>query len=394
MEMKQYQRVMATVDLDAIAENLRAMKENVRPGTKLIGVIKADGYGHGAVPIGRMMEQMEFVWGYAVATVEEGYALRKAGLTKPILLLGPFYDGQEKLAVKYGLTCSIFRKDAARALNAAAEAADCVMPVHLKFDTGMSRIGFRDTDEAYEEIKEIARFSHLRIEGAFSHFARADEIDKTNADGQLALYKKMVKRTGIDFRYLHISASAGIVDLSEANLDLARAGIALYGLYPSDDVRKEKVVLQPALSLRSHVVHVKEIPEGTPVSYGGTYVAEGTRRVATIPVGYGDGYPRTLSNCGHVLINGKVAKILGRVCMDMFMVDVTDIPECNVGSAVTLIGSDGDEKITVEDLTRLSGRFHYEILCDLNKRIPRVYLKDGKVSEVIDYADGPAVTVS
>ena len=253
--------------------------------------------------------------------------------------------------------------------------------IHIALDTGMSRIGFADKPESVEEIKKIAALPNVEIEGMFTHFARADETDKAPAVEQLERYltfADLLEKAGVQIPLKHCSNSAGIIRMPEANLNLVRAGITIYGIYPSDEVERDIVKLKPAMELKSHVAYVKDLPAGTAISYGGTFASENDLRVATIPVGYADGYPRTLSNKGWVLIHGQKAPILGRVCMDQFMVDVTHIPDVKHGDEVTLIGRDGDEFISIETFGDMSGRFSYEFACDISKRVPRVYIKDGR----------------
>ena len=289
---------------------------------------------------------------------------------------------------------AVFREDTLKELSeAAARLSERGIrknaKVHIKVDTGMSRIGVRPDEKGLEFVKRTFETEGIEVEGIFTHFARADESDKTAAKKQLTEFREFIGRieekTGRKIPVKHCSNSAGIVEIPDANMDVVRAGITLYGLWPSNQVRKDIVKLSPALSLYSHIVYIKEIEAGTAVSYGGTYVADRVRRVATIPVGYGDGYPRGLSGKGHILIHGKKAPILGRVCMDQFMVDVTEIPEAAMGDRVTLIGREGQQEITMELLGELSGRFNYELACDITKRVPRVYTKGGEILYTKDY---------
>lgn len=381
--LEQYRRVYAAVDLSAILYNMERMKEHIAPDTKMMGVIKTDGYGHGAVPIGRELEGLSYVFGYAVATAEEALTLRQAGLEKPILILGYTFPYCYEELIGQEIRQAVFREDTLKALNACAGKLGKKAKVHVKVDTGMSRIGIRPDGEGLSFIKKAYSLPGIEVEGIFTHFARADERDKTAARAQLSTFCSFVeeaeKLTGTVIPVKHCSNSAGILELPEANLSLVRAGITLYGLSPSEEVPREVLSLKPALSLKSHLVYVKEVGAGTPVSYGGTFVAEKRMRIATVPVGYGDGYPRSLSGKGYVLIRGRHAPILGRVCMDQFMVDVSAIPEAAEEDEVTLIGKDGAEEITMEELGALSGRFNYELACDLGKRIPRIYLKEGRV---------------
>lgn len=385
--MKRYSRVYAAVSLDAVRQNMEAMKANLTEGTKMIGVVKADGYGHGSVPIASAIDP--YVCGYAVATLEEGLILRRHGITKPILVLGVTpVEGYRELA-EYGIRPTIFEYEKAVYLSEVARDLNKTVPIHLAVDTGMSRIGFPVTEEAADEAARICRLPGILAEGMFTHFAKADEFDKTATEIQIEKYSRfaaMLKARGIEIPVLHCSNSAGILELKKANFNAVRAGISIYGLYPSDEVER-KVELSPAMELKSRVVYVKTIPAGASVSYGGTFTAERETVVATVPVGYGDGYPRNLSNRGDVLICGRRARILGRVCMDQFMVDVTDIPGVKEGDEVTLIGTDGSEQITVEELAGRGGGFHYEIICDIGKRVPRVYLEHGEIVGTKDYFD-------
>lgn len=381
--LEKYERVYAAVDLSAALKNMERMHEALSPQTEMIGVIKTDGYGHGAVPIGRELEKLPYVFGYATATAEEAFILRRAGLKKPILILGYTFPYSYEELIMQRIRPAVFRKDALEALDACAEKIGKKAVVHVKVDTGMSRIGIRPDEEGLFFMEWLFGLKHIEVEGIFTHFARADEADQTPALAQLEQFTAFVaeaeRRVGKQIPLKHCSNSAGILTLPQANLSLVRAGITLYGLSPSEEVTRDILSLRPVLSLKSRLVYVKEIEAGTPVSYGGTFVAKEQMRIATIPVGYGDGYPRGLSGKGSVLVRGKRAPILGRVCMDQFMVDVSDIPDASEGDVVTLIGVDGGEEITMEELGELSGRFNYELACCLGKRIPRVYVKDGEI---------------
>lgn len=386
--MKTYSRVYAKIDLDAVAWNMEQMKKNLKEGTEMVAVIKTDGYGHGAVQVAAMLESYDYVWGYAVATLDEAVVLRAAEIQKPILVLGCIFPDQYPEMLEHEIRMNVYTKEMAEAISALAVEKGEQAYVHIKLDTGMARLGFPVEESSIEEIREIAALPNLVLEGVFTHFAKADEKDKTFTEMQLERFEWMtrkLKEQGITFPYIHASNSAGIIDIRKADYNLVRAGIAIYGLYPSEEVDKQTVQLKPALSLKSHIAFVKDIPAGTPVSYGGDFVSEHPMRVATIPIGYGDGYPRSLSDTGYVLIRGKKAPIIGRICMDQFMVDVSDIPEAKFGDKVTLIGRDQEEYLPVEKLSELSGRFNYEFVCDLGKRIPRVYMQNGKIEEQVDY---------
>lgn len=380
----EHSRVYATIDLDAVEANFASMHENIEPGTKIAAVIKADGYGHGAVPIARLVESYSYIWGFAVATVEEGLALRDAGICKPILLLGFAFPGHYQSIAQKHIRPALFKEDMARRLSDTAMRTGCTVRCHLAIDTGMTRIGFSDTEESVETIRRMAVLPGLEFEGIFTHFARADETSLEPARVQFARFRDFVDRletAGIHIPLKHCSNSAAIMQFREANQNMVRAGISLYGLLPSDEVRREPVRLRAALELKSHITYIKWVEPGVAVSYGGTFVTDRPTRVATIPVGYADGYPRSLSGKGQILVRGKRAPILGRVCMDQFMVDVTDIPEAQEFDEVTLLGRDGTECLSAEELGSLSGRFNYELVCDISKRVPRLYLRHGSIME-------------
>lgn len=375
--MKKYSRVEAWIHLDRIEENIELLKCQLRESTKLIAVIKTDGYGHGAVEIGKLLEKREDIFGFAVATVEEGIQLRKAGLKKPILLLGVVFEEQQEELFEWNLTATLFTLEGAEKLSKLAVSRQQIISVHMKVDTGMSRIGLQTSKEGFLEAVEMRKLENLSWEGIFTHMARADEEDKTSARKQIADFLEFIEKLaaeGFSFPYRHVANSAGIMELPEADLELVRAGIAMYGIEPSREVGRERIPLRPVLELKSRLSHVKELETGRAISYGGTYVLDKKTRIGTIPVGYGDGYPRSLSNTGYVMIHGKKAPVRGRICMDQFMVDLSEIPEAVTGDEVTLIGKSEEAEITIEELGELSGRFPYEFVCDLGKRIPRVFL--------------------
>lgn len=386
--MKQYNRVCAEIDLDAIAYNMEQMKNRIGEGAQLIGVIKTDAYGHGAVPIAQMFEKIPYIWGYAVACLDEGMILRKNGIEKPILVLGCVFPDQYEDMIRHDIRAAVYTEEMAEGMSRTAVKLGKDAYFHIKIDTGMGRIGFPVTEESADTIRRICSLPNVCPEGMFTHFAKADEADKSYTRMQHDRFmwmKEQLEKRNVSIRYYDCDNSAGIIDFPDMKHDLARAGISTYGMYPSDEVDKSAVDLKPALSLKSHVIFVKEVEPGTSISYGGTFTADRKMRIATVPVGYGDGYPRSLSNKGYVLIRGKKARILGRVCMDQFMVDVTDIPDAAFMDQVTLIGSDGEELITVDDLAELSGRFNYEFVCCLSKRIPRVYRRGGEIILQTDY---------
>ncbi len=383
--MSKNSRVKAVISLDAVEQNFREMRKNIAEDTKMIAVVKADAYGHGAVPIAHLIEGYDYIWGFAAATAEEAVHLRENGVTKPILILGIVFEEYYPELVRDNIRLAVCEYEEAEKLSKEAVLQNKTVHIHIALDTGMTRIGYADIPESVEEIKKIAGLPNLEIEGMFTHFSRADEYDRSPAMVQLERYQKfsdLVEAAGVEIPLHHCSNSAGIIRVPEANLSIVRAGITIYGIYPSSEVERDIVKLTPVMELKSHVTYVKDVPEGAAISYGGTYVADKKRRVATIPVGYADGYPRQLSNKGWVLIHGKKAPILGRVCMDQFMVDVTEIGDVKKGDEVTLLGRDGDEFISIEEIGDLCGRFSYEFACDISPRVPRIYVKDGKEVEV------------
>ena len=386
--MKSYTRIRARIDLDAIEYNIEKMKENLPEDTKLIVVAKADCYGHGALQTTSLLSLKEYVWGFAVATLDEAIVLRRGGITKPILVLGCIFPEQWIDALENNIRITVYTEELTKVLSDLAVKIGRKAYVHVKLDTGMGRIGFTPGKEGADKIEEISKLPNIVMEGLYTHFSKADEGDKSYTMKQMEAYtwmKEELTGRGITFSYYHCCNSAGIIDLKGAGQNLSRAGISTYGMYPSEEVHKENVDLKPALELISHVAFVKWVDEGEMISYGGTYVTKRRTKIATIPVGYGDGYPRSLSNKGYMLIHGKKAPIIGRVCMDQCMVDVTEIEDVKFGDEVVLVGRDGDEYLSVETLSRLSARFNYEFVCLMGKRIPREYIRRGEIQEQMDY---------
>ena len=379
----EYSRVYAQIDLDAIRSNLEQISLQTGPQTKVLAVVKCDGYGHGSVPIARAIEDMENVGGYATATAEEAMELCRAGIHKPILILGYTFPYAYEELIRQGVRMTVFREDTLRQREEAAKRVNRKAILHVKVDTGMGRVGIQPREENLAFLQRIADSNYLELEGIFTHFAKADEKDLGYTLEQTARFHQFVAqaetRLGRRIPYRHMANSAGIVRMKEAHLDLVRAGIILYGLYPSEEMVGEADWLKPALSLHSHLVYVKEVEPGQSISYGGTFTAKERMRVGTVPVGYGDGYPRSLSGKGNVLIQGKRVPILGRVCMDQLMVDLSTLPEVTEGAPVVLLGRDGQEEITAQELGALSGRFNYELMCDLSPRVPRIYLRNGRL---------------
>ena len=373
--MNRYLRCYAEISLEAIGHNIREVKKRLPEGVKLLGVVKANAYGHGAVPVASYLEnQVDY---FATATIEEAIELRENGISAPILILGYVSPSQYGDLVEYDITQTIDSYAQALALEKEAARQNRKAKAHLAVDTGMTRIGFQVTEHDADEAAKIADLPHIELEGMFTHFSCADQEDKTYCSMQMEKYDKMtalLAERGVTIPLRHICNSAGIMEFDDHRFEMVRSGIITYGIYPSEEVKKERLDLIPALSWKSHVIHVKEVGPGIGVSYGATYVTENPMtRIATVSAGYADGYPRALSNQGCVLIHGKKAPIIGRICMDQMMVDVTDIPDVQVEDVVTLVGTDGDETITIEEIANPAARFDYEMLCDISSRVTRVY---------------------
>lgn len=373
--MNRYLRCYAEISLEAIGHNIREVKKRLPEGVKLLGVVKANAYGHGAVPVASYLEnQVDY---FATATIEEAVELRENGISAPILILGYVSPSQYGDLVEYDITQTIDSYAQALALEKEAARQNRKAKAHLAVDTGMTRIGFQVTEHDADEAAKIADLPHIELEGMFTHFSCADQEDKTYSSMQMEKYDKMtalLAERGVTIPLRHICNSAGIMEFDDHRFEMVRSGIITYGIYPSEEVKKERLDLIPALSWKSHVIHVKEVGPGIGVSYGATYVTEKPMtRIATVSAGYADGYPRALSNQGCVLIHGKKAPIIGRICMDQMMVDVTDIPDVQVEDVVTLVGTDGDETITIEEIANPAARFDYEMLCDISSRVTRVY---------------------
>ncbi|MCR4609351.1 MAG: alanine racemase [Eubacterium sp.] len=368
---KPVQRTEAVVNLSAIEHNIRRIREIIGDKVEIMAVLKGDGYGHGEKGIYPTLKKCG-IEQYAVAVWEEGASLREAGCTEPILLLGDTYDGQLENIIKYNLTPAIFSYDTAQKLSMLAKWSGVTCPIHLKFDTGMSRIGFSTDERSVELIKKISKLENLRITGAFTHFACADEPDEKKARIQFDKFLHMLdllSKEGINIPCRHTANSPAILLFPDAHLDMVRAGDILFGLCPIDEDAWNNMNFRQVMSWHTYVVMVKEVPEGTEVGYGGTFVTKRPTKIATVPVGFADGYSRALSNKGMVKINGKKAPIIGRICMDQFMVDVTDIDEVKRGDTVVLL----DDELSVLWMADLLDKNVDEIVCDISKRVPRIY---------------------
>lgn len=371
----EYHRSFVSINLDAIRDNFDALKKLISPETKTMAIVKANAYGHGAVRVAKELENRADY--FAVAALEEAMELRENGIKKPILILAYTSPGQYAELIDNNIIATIYSLDEARMLSKTAEACGKKAVIHIAVDTGMGRIGFSDDENSAKTVETISKLPNIEIEGMFTHFACADSGDKTSALRQKERFDNFIsllesKRINIPLK--HVSNTAAIIDL-DCNYDMVRMGIALYGLYPSDEVMTERVSLTPAMEVVSHVIHIKDVEPDTGISYGHTYITKEKRRIATVCIGYADGFDRAFSNKGCVLINGKRAPITGRVCMDMIMVDVTDIDDVHVGDDAIIMGRSGNAEITAEELAAICGTINYEVICTFMPRVTRIYNK-------------------
>jgi alanine racemase len=360
------------VDLGALEFNYRQIKKRIPEGVKVLAVVKADAYGHGAIPVSLRLEKsgVEYL---GVAIPEEGVELRKGGVKAPILVLGGIFGGEADQIFRFRLTPVIFRKDSLKILSREAEKRGKRMKVHLKVDTGMGRLGV-PLNLWPDFLKEVRRFPRIEIEGILSHFSMMDE-EKDFTQDQWRAFQRAVataQELGISSQYFHMASSATLTAFPAYSARLVRPGIMLYGSYPSPAFQS-LVPLKPVMTLKTRIHFLKRVPPGTRISYGGTFTTKRESLVATLPIGYADGYSRHLSNHGEVLIHGKRAPVVGKVCMDFTMVDVTDIPRVSVEDEVILMGKQGKEQITPEEIAEKINSISYDVLCSIGKRVPRIY---------------------
>lgn len=376
-----YHRSFACINLDAIKSNFDSLKSRVPSGVKTMAVVKANAYGHGAVRVAKTLEKKADF--FAVAVIEEAIELRDGGIKNPILILSYTSPYQFEALINNELIPSIYRYEDAEMLSQEACRLGKTAVIHIAVDTGMSRIGFKDCEESADTVKKISELPNIRIEGIFSHFACADAEDKACALGQKKRFDNfisMLEERGLTIPVKHICNSASIIDF-DFSYDMVRMGISLYGLYPSDEVKKDSVSLTPAMEVVSHIIHIKEIEAGTGVGYGHIYIAPEKRKIATVCIGYADGFNRAFSNKGYVLINGKKAPITGKVCMDQIMVDITDIEDAKIGDHVIIMGSSNGETITAEQLGQMCESFNYEVVCTFLPRVMRLYYENGELTD-------------
>ncbi|MCD8181325.1 MAG: alanine racemase [Firmicutes bacterium] len=380
-------RTWAEVDLDAIAHNIKEIRRITNPASKIMAVVKADAYGHGFLEVTKTLLENGADC-LAVAVLQEGKQLRSRGVTVPILILGASGEETVEDLINFDITPSVFTYEFAKALSYAAEKKEKVTKIHIKIDTGMSRIGFLaggDNDEIVEEILKISRLPYIEIEGIFSHLATSDEYDSAYTFLQYERFTDVcegLEERGLHIPVKHICNSAGIMMYPQMHLDMVRPGIILYGMYPSDEVDKSRLDLIPAMTLKSTVTHVKEVEAGRGVSYGKEYITDRKTKIATVPIGYADGYLRGLAKQGKMIVNGVRVPIIGRICMDQCMIDVTNVHNIDKGDEVIIFGREG---VTIDDLAKWLDTINYEISCVIGKRIPRIYTKNGKAVKVLNY---------
>lgn len=385
-------RTWAEVNLDAIAHNIREIRKIVSKDSKIMAVVKADAYGHGFLEVTRTLLE-NGADRLAVAVLQEGKQLRSRGVTVPILILGASGEETVEDLINFDITPSVFTYEFAKALSYEAEKKEKITKIHIKIDTGMSRIGFLagdNNEEIVGEILKISKLPYIEIEGIFSHFAASDEFDKSYT---LMQYKRFtdvcdkLKERGLDIPIKHICNSAGIMMYPEMHLDMVRPGVILYGMYPSDEVDRSKLNLIPAMTLKSTVTHVKTVEAGRGVSYGREYITDGVTKIATVPIGYADGYLRKLAKEGKMIVNNVKVPVIGRICMDQCMIDVTNVNNIDRGDEVIIFGCscEGSENVSIDDLAAWLETINYEVACVIGKRIPRIYTKDGKAVKVLNY---------
>lgn len=378
--------VWAEVDLDNLAHNMEEIRR-LSKSKEIIAVVKADAYGHGALDIVPTLLS-HGATRLAVAVVNEAFELRRGGISCPIMVLGFTPDSLIDSILKYDIEQTIYNYELAEKISSMAVEKDKIAKIHIALDTGMGRIGFTPDEKSLNDVYKISKLPNIMIEGLFSHFSTADEWDKTYTNMQFEkfnwFYNKLQEK-GVKINIRHIANSAAIIDLPETHLEGVRPGIILYGYYPSGEVLKNKINLKPVMTLKTNIVHVKQMDKGQYVSYGRAFHAERNTIIATLPVGYADGYARSLFNKIKVIVNGKFAPVVGKICMDQCMIDVTDIGEVKVGDEVILMGEYDNLKMTADEIAELLGTINYEITCTISRRVPRVYIKNNEIIKIRNY---------
>lgn len=379
--------VWAEINLDNLAHNIKEVRKHTKKDALVTAVVKANGYGHGSVDIANTFLE-NGADRLAVAIITEAIELRQANIESEILILGYTPSSQFEKVLEYNLIQTIYNYDDVKILSQIAGKMNKKATIHIKLDTGMSRIGFLPTDDSIDKIVEISKLPNIYIEGIYTHFAKADEKDKTHAKGQFEKYMTIVnalEAKGIKIPLKHVSNSASIIDLPDYNLDMVRAGVMIYGFYPSSEVDHKSIKLKPAMNLKARVSHVKTVPKGTGISYGQIFETEKQSKIATLPLGYADGFTRLLTGKAQVYIRGKRVKVVGKICMDQCMIDVSEVPDVMVGDEVLIFGYGKEAYPHADELAEMIGTINYEIVCMVGRRIPRVYISDGKILKVRDY---------
>ncbi|MTI71501.1 MAG: alanine racemase [Firmicutes bacterium] len=387
METKITRPVWAEINLDNLANNIKEVKRITKEGTLVTAVVKADGYGHGALMCAKTFLD-NGADRLAVATLSEAIQLREKGIDEHLLILGYTPTEQAKEVVDYDITQTIYKYEQGKKLSDEAIKQNKDVKVHIKIDSGMSRLGFFPNEKTIDEIIKISKLPNLEIEGIFTHFARADEKNKKATNKQYERFTWVIEKLNekeVNIPLKHVSNSATIIDINDYNLDMVRAGIMIYGLKPSDEVMYSKVNLKPAMTLKAKIAHIKEVPENTGISYGHKYITDTLTKVGTLPIGYADGYTRLLSNKAKVGVNGQQAPILGNICMDQCMIDLTNVKDVKVGDEVILFGEGKNNSPHTDDIANILGTINYEIVCMVSKRVPRVYVKEGKIVHIKDH---------
>lgn len=378
--------VWAEINLDNLAHNIKEIKR-VTKAKEIIGVVKADAYGHGALDIAPTLLD-NGVTRLAVAVLNEAVELRRGGIQCPIMILGYTPPNLLDLLIKYDIEQTVYSYDLAKEISDKAIEGSKIAKIHIAFDSGMGRIGFLPREEDISEVERISKLPNIKIDGIYSHFSTADEKDKNYTYEQLKKFNwfyNILQERGIQINIRHIANSAAIIDMPETHFEAVRPGVILYGYYPSEEVDKTKVYLKPVMSLKTNIVHLKKVPIGEYISYGRKFKTERESIIGTLPVGYADGYTRSLGEEAKVIINGKLVPVIGRICMDQCMVDLTNVPDVNLGDEVILMGEDSESKMTADELASILGTINYEVLCMISRRVPRVYVKDKKVIKIRSY---------
>ena len=382
-------RTWAEINIDALISNFKEIRRITDKNSKIMATVKADAYGHGFEEVAKALAN-EGADAFSVALVEEAIQLRKSGFKQPILVLGIIPEENYLQAIENDISLTVFSKKNAMELSHLAEECGKTAKIHIKLDTGMSRIGYvigDENEDVIEEILEISKLPGVKIEGVFSHFSTSDEKDKSYTLMQLERFRSVcdsLKKKGLSDVICHIANSGAIMMYPESHMDMVRPGIILYGLYPSNDVDKSKLPLTPVMTLKTKITHIKTLEKGRGISYGKEYITDGPTKVATVPIGYADGYVRATAKEGMMLVSGQKVKILGRICMDQCMIDVTDVNNINVGDEVIVFS---DKEILADDVAKWTGTINYEVVCLVSKRIPRVYIKNGEAVGKLNYLE-------